>query len=78
MSGALWRENGAELAGLNGSLEAAIAAALGAAADIIADAQLKAKAAAGELRRALEAVTAARQQAEQIVAGAACGSRQGT
>ena len=55
----LWEEDAAELVGLNSSLEAAIA-----------DAQSKAKAAADELRRAQEATTAARQQAERIVAEA--------
>ena len=55
---------------LIGSMEAAAAAARAAAADIIADAQLKARASTDELRRAQEAVAAARQQAEQIVTGA--------
>jgi vacuolar-type H+-ATPase subunit H len=61
-------ESCAELPGFSGSLDAAIAAARGAAADIIAAAQAKAKEAAGHLVR--EAVTAACQQTEQIVAGA--------
>lgn len=55
---------------LIGSMEAATDAARAAAADIIADAQLKAKASTDELRRAQEAVTAAQQQAEQIVTDA--------
>jgi vacuolar-type H+-ATPase subunit E/Vma4 len=57
-----------DLAGFSGSLDAAIAAAHGAAADILAAAQAKATVAADELRRAREAVAAARQQTEQIVA----------
>ena len=61
-------EHWAELLGLSGSLEAAIAATRSAAADIIADAQLKAKSVSGELRQAQETVAAARQLAEQIVA----------
>ena len=60
-------ESCAEPGGFSGSLDAAIAAAHGAAADIIAAAQAKAKAAADELRQAHEAVAAARQQTEQIV-----------
>ena len=60
-------EHWADLLGLSGSLEAAIAAARSAAADIIADAQLKAKTVSDELRRTQEAVAAARQQAEQIL-----------
>ena len=52
---------------LMGSMEAAIAAARGAAADIIADAQLKAEAAADDLRRAREEVVAARQQAQEAL-----------
>jgi hypothetical protein len=63
-------ESCADRAGFSTSLDAAIAAAHGAAADIIASAQAKAKAAADELRHAHEAVTAARQQTEQIVAEA--------
>jgi DNA-binding CsgD family transcriptional regulator/F0F1-type ATP synthase membrane subunit b/b' len=59
-----------DLAGLNGSMDAAIAVARSAAADIIADAQLKAKTSIDELRRAQEAAVAARLQAEQIVADA--------
>jgi repressor LexA len=70
-----WREYGAEhwvehWLPLSSSLEAAIAATRSAAADIIADAQLKAKTASDELRHAQEAVAAARLEAEQIVAGA--------
>lgn len=56
--------------GLTGSLEAAVAAARSAAADIIADTGLKAKAVSDELRRAQEAAAAARQEAEQFVADA--------
>jgi DNA-binding NarL/FixJ family response regulator len=67
-------EDGAErcldLAGLSGSMDAAIALARSAAADITADAQLKAKTSIDELRRAQEAAVAARLQAEQIVADA--------
>ena len=71
----LWRECGAEhwRAGLlasSSSLVAAVEAARGAAADIVADAQLKAKTASDELRRVQEAVADARQQAEQFVADA--------
>ena len=68
---------------LIGSMEAAaIAAARGAAADIIAGAQLKAKAAADELRgtvqtiidarrQALEAIEASRQEAEKVITATA-------
>jgi glutaredoxin-like protein len=56
--------------GLTGSLEAAVAAARSAAAEIIADAELKAKTAKDELRHAQEAAAVARQQAEQFVADA--------
>jgi vacuolar-type H+-ATPase subunit H len=52
------------------SATAAITAARGAAAEIIADAQQKAKSSADELQHAQEAVAAARRQAEQIVAEA--------
>ena len=63
-------EHWADLLGLSGSLEAAIAATRSAADDIIADAQLKAKTVSDELRRTQEAVADARLQAEQIVADA--------
>ena len=66
----LWPYGAERYVDMSGSLEAAIAAARSAAADIISDAQLKAKASADELQRAQDAVTAARQQAEQIVADA--------
>ena len=70
----LWRKHDAEyctdLTDVSGSLEAAVAAARDAAADIIADVQRKATAAAGELQRAQEAAVAARQQAEQIISDA--------
>jgi cell division septum initiation protein DivIVA len=56
--------------GLTGSLEAAVAAARSAAAEIIADAELKTKTAKDELRHAQEAAAVARQQAEQFVADA--------
>ncbi len=70
----LWRKHDAEycteLTDVSGSLEAAVAAARDAAADIIADVQRKATVAAGELQRAQEAVVMARQEAEQIMSDA--------
>jgi vacuolar-type H+-ATPase subunit H len=52
---------------LIGSMEATITAARGAAAEITADAQLKAEAAADDLRRVREEVVAAQQQAQEAL-----------
>ena len=69
-----WRdynaEHWADLLGLSSSPEAGVAAARRAAAEMIADAQLKAKTASDELQRAQEAVADARNHAEQILAAA--------
>ena len=57
-----------EPTGLIGSMEAAaIAAARGAAADIITAAQLKARASADELQRALQEIADARRQAREAI-----------